>query len=446
MCKDNNLDNFLYVFEYQQTIDKNLVSDNNLENYEKIILLFNFTGLISDVKSFEIFRNINFNYIKISLSEEGSAIKLSMKFLNDFIIGLNEESPSYFKLIEIHSKSGYYKDEHMFLFDMISLTDLKVHLKSNLPTVISFFTWKNSDNRAVINPISGGISINEEKLFEKNEKISLSKKLSEEKISQVKNIAMILFEELSHECFGHRKFQFHSFFCYYPDISTPFKCIERNTIKKLVQELNFKDKKNINILYNKNKSDSGNYFESSFGKLSGTKLFTFSYLKRISNPGKLLDNPLLFTQKEKLEILQKYCFYKFKYEHTAGNINDLNKYKSFEEEYNFLINYYNENEKTEEEKEKKGNIENEDRKNEGENIKERKILIKKKLIKKMNLLFYPDKKEINKKNEFTLLKFNDNIKQINYLLTSKRKEIKNLQNKINFKENNNLNLTQGKEI
>ena len=58
----------------------------------------------------------------------------------------------------------------------------------------------------------------------------------------------------------------------------------------------------------------------------------------------------------------------------------------------------------------------------------------------------PDKKEINKKNEFTLLKFNDNIKQINYLLTSKRKEIKNLQNKINFKENNNLNLTQGKEI
>ena len=58
----------------------------------------------------------------------------------------------------------------------------------------------------------------------------------------------------------------------------------------------------------------------------------------------------------------------------------------------------------------------------------------------------PDKKEINKKNEFTLLKFNDNIKQINYLLTSKRKEIKNLQNKINFEENNNLNLTQGKEI
>ena len=52
----------------------------------------------------------------------------------------------------------------------------------------------------------------------------------------------------------------------------------------------------------------------------------------------------------------------------------------------------------------------------------------------------------NKKNGFTLLKFNDYIKQINYLLTSKRKEIKNLQNKINFKENNNLNLTQGKEI
>ena len=57
----------------------------------------------------------------------------------------------------------------------------------------------------------------------------------------------------------------------------------------------------------------------------------------------------------------------------------------------------------------------------------------------------PDKNNINKNNEFTVLKFNDNIKQINYLLTSKRKEIKNIQKKLYYKDNNNLNLTQGKE-
>ena len=57
----------------------------------------------------------------------------------------------------------------------------------------------------------------------------------------------------------------------------------------------------------------------------------------------------------------------------------------------------------------------------------------------------PDKNKINKNNEFTVLKFNDNIKQINYLLTSKRKEIKNIQKKLYYKDNNNLNLTQGKE-
>ena len=57
----------------------------------------------------------------------------------------------------------------------------------------------------------------------------------------------------------------------------------------------------------------------------------------------------------------------------------------------------------------------------------------------------PDKNNINKNNEFTVLKFNDNIKHINYLLTSKRKEIKNIQKKLYYKDNNNLNLTQGKE-
>ena len=39
--------------------------------------------------------------------------------------------------------------------------------------------------------------------------------------------------------------------------------------------------------------------------------------------------------------------------------------------------------------------------------------------KKRNLL---DMKQINRKNEVSILKFNDNIKQINYLLTSKEHE------------------------
>ena len=52
---------------------------------------------------------------------------------------------------------------------------------------------------------------------------------------------------------------------------------------------------------------------------------------------------------------------------------------------------------------------------------------KKQKEKKRNIL---DMKQINRKNELSILKFNDNIKQINYLLTSKEHEIKKIKKKI----------------
>ena len=52
---------------------------------------------------------------------------------------------------------------------------------------------------------------------------------------------------------------------------------------------------------------------------------------------------------------------------------------------------------------------------------------KKQKEKKRNIL---DMKQINRKNELSILKFNDNIKQINYLLTSKEQEIKKIKKKI----------------
>ena len=46
-----------------------------------------------------------------------------------------------------------------------------------------------------------------------------------------------------------------------------------------------------------------------------------------------------------------------------------------------------------------------------------------------------DKKDINKKNELSILKLNDNIKQINYLLTSKKSEIKRNKKKTFYEKN-----------
>ena len=63
------------------------------------------------------------------------------------------------------------------------------------------------------------------------------------------------------------------------------------------------------------------------------------------------------------------------------------------------------------------------------------LLEQKKARAKANMRKMLDVKEINKKNEMSILKLNDNIKQINYLLTSKNSEIQKNKKKT-FYENN----------
>ena len=268
------------------------MSDKNLLIFEKILLSLNYTGLLNEIKSCEKFKKLNFRYIKVAQADENSSIKLAKKFLDDFIDDLNEKSPSFFHLIEINSGYGYSGKNKMFSFDMISLHDLKNHLIANIPTVIGFFNLDNNV-RAVTNVISGSVSINEKKLFGDTEIIDIDKNISKEKEYQIKNIAMKIAEELMHESFGHKKFQFHAFFCNKPKCSTPLKCfdIKNKKKRKMVAEFNLKKKEYIN-----------NYFESSFGKASDLHLYTFSLLKRIKNQDKLL-NPLLFTQIDNLEKL-----------------------------------------------------------------------------------------------------------------------------------------------
>ena len=58
-----------------------------------------------------------------------------------------------------------------------------------------------------------------------------------------------------------------------------------------------------NILVNPNKNDSGNYLESSLGKLPGKKNYTSVYLSCLKNIGNLLDHPKRFYNRDELENL-----------------------------------------------------------------------------------------------------------------------------------------------
>ena len=316
--QDINLNNFTKVYQSFEQIYSKIKEDKIYSNYDKIIIMVTFASLLGKFDKCDTFLGVNFDFIKVTNVEENSVINKAMKFLNEYIKDFNEDSPSFFKLVEINSGYGYYfnqnKTHRVFTYDIIDVANLKMHLKETLPSVICFYDYPHNKNLAFTETTTGGICINKSKLLT-NKKLKLNKNYHKME-NTIKNVAMKLVERLMHECFGHSKFQFHPDLYYKKICPTPKKCFDNKTLKELVK-VKDKNKKNaINILSNDKKGDSGNYYESSFGKLKGTDIYTFSYLKIINNVGILLDSPELFSRKEELKKLHNYAYLKYLYENN----------------------------------------------------------------------------------------------------------------------------------
>ena len=339
--KNKGFENFNKLFNYLKTFFEKLKKVPNFKVFEKISVLFHFGELFDVVKSCDIFLNTDFKYIKVDEIENNSVIYLAIDFLNKYIDNLNEESPSFFKLIEINSGYGYYKQRKTFTYDMIDISDLKSHLKEIIPSVICFYSLSNTDNSAFTYPAIGRVCVNESQIFEGEEKFSMDKNYFNTKKDETKNAAMKLALKLEHECFGHIKFRFHSDFYYKRAIQTPKKCFENKMLKRLVG-INDNIKNNtINILSSSKKSDSGHYYESSYGKLPGTRFYTFVYLKLLKDMKNLIDHPELFYSKDNLEKLQKFSYYKYLYENNNENekAKELKSF-NFEQELKYLTDFF----------------------------------------------------------------------------------------------------------
>lgn len=310
-----DLDSFIKLYDYVDKIYTELKEEKKLEIFEKITIILNLAAIFLRFKSCDSYLKASIHYIKTDKVEKNSVIDLAMKFLINYISNVDEESPSFFKLVEINSGMGYYNNEKVFTFDMIPLSTLKSHLRGSLPTIITFYTLKETNNLSMIESIIGGISVNEAKIFgEYEEKLKLDIYYPNEKISKIKDISMKLVLNLKHECFGHSKFHTHSEFSQGEKHETPKKCFEHKKLKELVLVNDIGKEDAINILHEKGRSDSGNYYESSFGKKQGTNFYTMTLLGLLNHCGKLIDHPELFYKKEYLEKLQNYVFYKFQFE------------------------------------------------------------------------------------------------------------------------------------
>ena len=337
-CNDKTKENFIKLFKFFNNAYIELQGNKDLEIFEKIQILLGYELIFCeycDNLSFQSFFEANLYYLKLEKAEKNSVIDLSKNFLNYYINGLNEESPSYFNLVEINSGIGYYNLHPVFIYDIIPLSYLKKHLKETLPSVIIFYNEKNTNNIALLENIIGSICINEAKIFGEYKKIKLDVFYSDEKISKINDISMKLSKALMHECFGHTKIQIHSKFNSTPLKDTPIKCFVDKKYKTLGNVNKINEENVINILHGKEKkNDSGHYFELSFGKLKNTNYYTMTLLSLIKHCGKLINSPELFYNKDNLEKLQKYVYYKYIYEKNAESKNEEKQKERFVQKEN----------------------------------------------------------------------------------------------------------------
>ena len=214
-----------------------------------------------------------------------------------------------------------------------------------MPSVICFYSQETvkTKNLAFTENFIRGVCVNKSKLFTHGEKLDLDKTYPDEKNNLIKNASMKLVRELMHESFGHVKFKLHSDSFGIEKSDTPRKCFDNKILKKLVPISDVDGKNNINALSDGERSDSGNYYECSYGKLSGTEFYTFTLLKKLNDINKLIDVPELFYKNENLEKLQKYVYFKYFYENKMDKENEnvkLLDFPTLDKELEFLTNFF----------------------------------------------------------------------------------------------------------
>jgi len=276
-------------------------------------------------------------YYHVKDIEEGSPLKLALKFLDDFTDNLDYDSPFFYPLLSIDGGIYYYKynqknGDNTFLktygFDMYSLATIKNHLKNLIPNII-VKDENGGDEDAQTNYTVGIISLNINQIS--NYGIKDIDKYN--KNNNNKHFGFVLSRILLHELYGHKKSSFskNGLIKYSP---TVFKDIDENIrylstifgeeIYKSIDDINLKEKSE-----REKEGDSGFFLEYFFGKIN-CKYTTEIIDKLIKNRidlSVLLDINLWH---KKIETLKDYVKYKYfineKYQNTSPLLNlDINE-------------------------------------------------------------------------------------------------------------------------
>ena len=271
----------------------------------------------------------NTYYIKRKDAKENSAFNNAINFLNSFINELNEESPAFFKFLEIINQYGYFKDSIAYNFNLLNVYDIKEHLRDILPDIIFIFNADCSTKSFSFSQ-TGVIAINSFYLFQNYEEINLLKNYDKNKKSNVENISMILSFLLLHELCGYTKYRNEENFN--NQETSPNIYFSKGKIKTLTDTGNKNRYKNFFNDKN-NKGDLDYYLETAFGKIKEDYLII--YFDKLKDIKKFLKCPEYFTDKNKINILKKYIFLQYIFEQLKLNLNTDN-YSNLEEGITYM--------------------------------------------------------------------------------------------------------------
>ena len=296
----------LYNYIFQQLTK--IKDDKNLQGYQKILIMEQFLLCATKFKNLNHFIDSNFQYYLFSKAENNSIIYYVKNFIHHFIEDLKDTDKVYYRLIELDAGISYYKYKSFYSFDLKNLDEIKSHLRDMMKDLITFYNNEEDNNNSFCSKHFKYATINI-KSVDNSKKLELDKTLKDDNIIEGKRIASKIIIAYFHEIACHIKFGFSNL----EYIDWPNKCISnKNAIQTLVPyNIDLKYKNAIRILNENEKSDSGSFFESIFGKVGA--IYIKDLLDNINNYWIIIDRPELFL--EKLPLFSKYIKYRFIFEH-----------------------------------------------------------------------------------------------------------------------------------
>ena len=338
------MEEIIKIYEYFNEFKNILENDDKLENYQKSIIITEFSKKLERYKNVSDFKLIKFRYYNRKEFKKNSPLFSALLLLDNIINDLDEQSPFFYPLNLIDSGiyhfSANYRNELAYGYGIYPCNLLKEHLNDVVPEI--FITINDNkfykEDQGMTEKSSGGVTLN---LCSELLSPLKDKNLYEiiDDIDTLNDLSLRLFLVLFHEILGHKKSGYSSTYAD-EDIGLSPNIFFDKT-KKKIMKLDFLFSTNISdnvikILRDpESNSDSGSFLEYFLGECK-YGFISFLIEEMLINNINLnfIFNANLWNKD--IDILKKYIELKYLVFYKDRNLLKNRIFKDINEEMEYL--------------------------------------------------------------------------------------------------------------